>query len=246
MRLIVERDDRREFNSAPPSRYSDRAVPWQTRVTGVAGAAGVILLALACALVTWRVAHPPAIIPQPLMINLLPLAAPPEPEHYVPEGPPQPEQRKQEPVEQKRPLPPETPLPVPAQPMPAPAPETVAPAERTTEASAPKTAVAPPAPRASSNAVANWESQLLAHLEKFRRYPAVSRARKQQGVVYVRFQMNRAGAVLAADVIRSSGVAALDRAALDTIRRAAPLPAIPEGKPETMTLSIPVEFFVRR
>lgn len=247
-RVTTTHHDRATPEPYPYSRYSDRPIPWQTRVTGLAGTASVFAAILACALVTWRVAQPPPPTPQPLMLNLLPLAAPPEPAQYVPEGKPQPEQRKQKPVDQQSPLLPEAILPLPAQPapQPSPVPETAAPAKTTTEASAPKTTVAPPAPRASNSAAATWEAQLLAHLEKFRRYPAAARARKQQGVTHVRFRMNRAGAVLTAEVIRSSGVTLLDRAAIDTIRRAAPLPPIPEGRPETMELSVPVEFFVRR
>ncbi|WP_313440412.1 energy transducer TonB [Novosphingobium sp.] len=44
---------------------------------------------------------------------------------------------------------------------------------------------------------------------------------------------------------RSSGSIFLDRAALETIRRAQPLPAIPEGKPDELELSVPVEFFLQ-
>lgn len=49
-----------------------------------------------------------------------------------------------------------------------------------------------------------------------------------------------------AEIARSSGSAMLDRAALDTIRRAQPLPAISEDKPNELDLSVPVEFFVRK
>ncbi len=229
------------------SRYSDRPLSWRTRLAGIGSTAGVVMVMLACMLLTWHVAAPQVAAPDPLVVNLLPLAAPPEPQQHVPEGKPQPEQQKRKPSEQERPPPPAIILPQPMQPAPQPSPmiDAAKAAERTTEASAPKAIVAPPAPRAASDAVATWEARLLAHLEKFRRYPAAARSRRLQGVVHVRFQMNREGKVLAVEVIRSSGAVALDRAALDTIRRAAPLPAIPEGRSETMILSVPVEFFVR-
>jgi len=114
------------------------------------------------------------------------------------------------------------------------------------ETTAPKSLPAPPARKASSNAARTWEAELLAHLEKYRRYPGGARARGEQGVAYVRFRMNRAGSVLSLELARSSGSAALDRAALETLRRAQPLPAIPEDKPGEITLSLPVEFFVDR
>lgn len=119
------------------------------------------------------------------------------------------------------------------------------PADPVPETTAPKTMPAPPARRASSNADATWEALLLAHLEKYRRYPAAARARREEGVTFVTFRMNRAGKVLSASLGRSSGSIFLDRAALDTIRRAQPLPAIPEGKPDEVELSVPVEFFLQ-
>ncbi|MFD2136940.1 energy transducer TonB [Novosphingobium resinovorum] len=36
----------------------------------------------------------------------------------------------------------------------------------------------------------------------------------------------------------------LDRAALDVVRRAAPFPAIPEGLPDELEITLPVEFLV--
>jgi protein TonB len=112
------------------------------------------------------------------------------------------------------------------------------------EKTAPRSLPAPPANRMSSNAETTWEALLLAHLEKYRRYPASARARREEGVAHVHFRMNRAGAVLSAEILRSSGSAMLDRAALDTIRRAQPLPAIPEDKADVLDLSVPVEFFI--
>jgi len=46
--------------------------------------------------------------------------------------------------------------------------------------------------------------------------------------------------------LRPSGSTILDQAGLDTIRRAQPLPAIPEAMPEELELAIPIEFFLRR
>lgn len=112
------------------------------------------------------------------------------------------------------------------------------------EAAAPPSQPAPPAQRATSDA-ANWEGTVLAHLQRFRRYPARARAAGRQGVVIIRFTMTREGRVLESAVAGSSGDAGLDRAALETLRRAQPLPTIPDERPERLTLTVPVEFSVR-
>ncbi len=124
--------------------------------------------------------------------------------------------------------------------------EVVDPGPPVPETTAPKSIAAPAAARLSSDARQSWEAQLLAHLERYRRFPARARAARQQGTVYVRFTMNRAGAVLSASVLRGSGFTALDQAALDTLRRAQPLPAIPADRPDVVELTVPVEFFLGR
>jgi protein TonB len=86
---------------------------------------------------------------------------------------------------------------------------------------------------------------VLARLEKFRRYPGAARSGRQQGVVYIRFRINRDGHVLSSALVRSSGYPALDKAALETLRHADPLPKIPADRPDEIELSVPVEFFIR-
>jgi len=103
-----------------------------------------------------------------------------------------------------------------------------------------------PVPSIKTDGKDSFEGRLLARLEQFRRYPEEARRRQQQGVVHVRFQMNRKGSVLDASVARSSGIPSLDREALATVRRAQPLPAIPDDRPDMLTISVPIEFFLRR
>lgn len=98
----------------------------------------------------------------------------------------------------------------------------------------------------SGQARSSWEGEVLRHLEKFRRYPSAARVRGQQGVTYVAFTMNRSGQVIRASILQSSEVQILDRAALDTLRRAQPLPAIPADMPDVVDITIPVEFFKSR
>jgi protein TonB len=184
--------------------------------------------------------------PEPLAVSLLPLSSP-ETLLEVPDGPVEIEQRPAEP-----PRPPEMPSLPPRQEMPRaprssnPAEAPSPPADPVARTSAPKSIPAPPAPSASSASSATWEAELLAHLEKYRRYPAAARARREQGVAHVRFRMDREGHVLSAEIRRSSGSVALDRAALDTLRRAQPLPAIPADRPDPLELAVPIEFFIKR
>lgn len=182
----------------------------------------------------------------PLVVTLLPLASPPETTPKPTEAP--------KPVEkqEKKPTPPKvnpiirTIKPIDAMPIPQPQlVATPAPAPPKPETAAPKTAPAPPAPQVSSNAPDTWEGRVLARLEKFRRYPGAARSARQQGVVYIRFRINRDGHVLSSALVRSSGSPALDQAALETLRRADPLPKIPPDRPDEIELSVPVEFFIR-
>jgi protein TonB len=87
---------------------------------------------------------------------------------------------------------------------------------------------------------------LLAHLEKHKAFPAAAQARRQQGVVYIRFKMDRTGRVLETRIERGSGYAILDRAALALPARAQPLPPPPPEVPgDPLELVTPVEFFFR-
>ncbi|WP_369812187.1 TonB family protein [Janthinobacterium sp. SUN211] len=125
-----------------------------------------------------------------------------------------------------------------------PAPVTPAPVATASVAAAPPSPALPPAPQELRSGVSSWEGKVLARMERFRRYPTASRAKQEQGVVYLRCRIDRDGQVLAAAIERSSGSAALDQAALDTLQRAAPLPRIPKERPEPLELSIPVEFSI--
>jgi len=184
--------------------------------------------------------------PEP-MIVALERAAPPSPPQDVPPGP---QQVKREAF---KPLPP-PPIPLKAT-LPAPDPMIVTaprlskrsdPGPAVAETTAPPALPAPPAAQATSDAKSTWEGQVLARLEKYRRFPDDARARRQQGVVHVRFRIDRPGRVLWSRIERSSGFAQLDRAALDTLRRAQPLPAIPAERPDEVELVAPVEFFITR
>lgn len=116
-------------------------------------------------------------------------------------------------------------------------------AQNASEAAAPPSSPAPDG--ALAGAKATWEGEILARLGKFRRYPAVSRLRHEEGIVYVRFRLDRAGHVLSCAMDHSSGFSALDKEAVATVSRAQPLPAIPSNMPDVVELSLPIEFFFR-
>ncbi|MDW5418350.1 TonB family protein [Iodobacter sp. CM08] len=106
-------------------------------------------------------------------------------------------------------------------------------------------AAAPASTQQASGGSNSWEGKILARLERFRRYPTTSRMRGDEGVAYLRLKMNREGQVLAAKIERSSGFPALDRAALEALERAAPLPRIPAERPDEAELLVPFEFFIK-
>lgn len=120
------------------------------------------------------------------------------------------------------------------------------PAERTTaqpRALAPvaPTAAAPAEGAATASAAsrANWRGTLVAHLNRFKRFPGGA----NPGTVQVAFSIDRAGRVLSARLVGASGDALLDEEAVAMIRRASPVPAPPEGLGGgSISLSVPVKF----
>jgi protein TonB len=68
---------------------------------------------------------------------------------------------------------------------------------------------------------------ILRRIEATKRYPEEARRLGHRGTVAVRFRIGPDGAVAAAEVAASSGFSLLDAASLETVRRAAPLPAVP-------------------
>lgn len=95
----------------------------------------------------------------------------------------------------------------------------------------------------SSVSPARWQSRLMAHLERRKKYPAESRSRREQGTAYVRFQIDAGGNVLSVSLSRSSGFAALDQEVLAMVKRASPVPAPPPGVNRTVVA--PVMFTIR-
>jgi protein TonB len=111
---------------------------------------------------------------------------------------------------------------------------------------------APPAPAAAPPAGnpgamrASWQAQLVAWLERYKRYPRLAQEQHQEGVVYLRFTMDRTGHVLSAQIEKGSGFSLLDEEVTALIQRAQPLPAPPPEVPGAqLILTLPVQFSVR-
>jgi protein TonB len=79
-----------------------------------------------------------------------------------------------------------------------------------------------PVEPAKPSAAAGYEAQLLAYLERIKRYPTSREARlsQPQGVVKLWLDISRSGALVAAGLLNSSGSNILDTEALRTVRTA--------------------------
>jgi protein TonB len=89
----------------------------------------------------------------------------------------------------------------------------------------------------------DYFSSLIAWLNQYKNYPATLKKKKQQGVVTLKFTINKKGQLLSASVHKSSGYPLLDKAALDILDKASPMPAIPNSIPrDQLTLIIPLEY----
>ncbi|WP_395396614.1 TonB family protein [Novosphingobium sp. BL-8A] len=228
-----------------PERYRTSG---GSRWLGLAGTASLYAVVIVALLATFTAVVDAPKPSAPLVVDSVPLASPEETPPKDKEAPRPTE--KQQPVPKPAVLAVHEPVAIPLSSVQTPAvitpPRPADPAPAQTETAAPKTVPAPPAPQVSSNAADTWEGRVLARLNKYRRYPAGARSRRQQGVPYIRFVMDRGGRVLSASLERSSGFAELDREAMSLPNRAQPLPKPPEERAgDTLELVVPVEFFIR-
>ena len=172
-------------------------------------------------------------------------------EPVLPDYAPPPPELALAPPDFSQPPPPSPPPPKPAQPVarPAPskpepkraAPTTAAPSQARPAPAAPaapaeSTAAAPAAPPGAPAAVPpGWNALLAAWLAANRRYPDEARRRHEEGEVTVRFTVAGDGRVLEAALVKGSGVASLDAAAVRLLQGAT-LPA--PGVEATRTVRI--------
>lgn len=208
---------------------------------------GIHALAILVAL-KWPAPAPIELPPQAMMVEIAPLpevAPPPPPKVITPPTPPEPVEEVPLPklaeapkpeiaIPKPPPKPKPKPKPQPPKPEKKPEPPKEEPPSEKTVDTPPAPPAAPKAPEAAppmpsnSNALPSWQSDLLRHLAKFKKYPEDARRRGTQGVVRLRFTVDAEGKVLSYALAGESGSASLDRATLDMIRRAQPLPVPPK------------------
>ena len=104
-----------------------------------------------------------------------------------------------------------------------------------------------PAPGIGESAArirASWQKELSAHFDRHKRYPA-DRAHKAAEIV-VAFVLDRTGHILSSSIVRGSGDASFDQAALAMLQRADPVPAPPPlVADEGLAFTLPVVFRVK-
>jgi protein TonB len=96
---------------------------------------------------------------------------------------------------------------------------------------------------AGNAAASNYPGKVVAKLRRALRYPADARRQKLRGEAMVGFTVNADGGTRGVRLLRSSGSAVLDKAALDAVRRAAPFPSIPEAAGRSQwSFEVPLAF----
>jgi protein TonB len=112
-----------------------------------------------------------------------------------------------------------------------------------TEMSAPSIEPTPSHLETAPNSTAiKFQQALLRHVARYQHYPNGARPGRLRGSVETLFSMRRDGTIVGVWVKASSGQAVLDNAAMDTIRRAQPLPSIPSDLPDRLNIQVTLVF----
>jgi protein TonB len=90
----------------------------------------------------------------------------------------------------------------------------------------------------------SWQTRLLAHLNRFKRYPPDAQMRHRQGVAVVHLRLLPNGSAALVRLDSSSWTDALDQEAIGLIGRAQPLP-VPDGEIGPIDIAVPIGFKVR-
>jgi periplasmic protein TonB len=94
--------------------------------------------------------------------------------------------------------------------------------------------------------MADYQFLLQAWLEKHKKYPRRAKQRHWQGTVMLHFIIDRSGNVLSYRIQESSGHEVLDEEVEAMIRRATPLPPVPqEMQSARLEFVVPVQFFLK-
>lgn len=91
--------------------------------------------------------------------------------------------------------------------------------------------------------VSNYPGKIVRKLRRALRYPKAAKRKKIRGQVIISFIISKNGRASSIRLARGSGSAILDQAALETVRRAAPFPQIPnEAKRSKWAFKVPLAF----
>lgn len=229
-------------------KTSSRTLSW--------GGSLILVIGLHAGLFIWALywqpqAKPIELPPAAMLIELEPLAAPKPPPPPPPQVQPQEPEPQPKRVEAPKPkLAIALPQPKPRPPKPVEPKPQLKPQDKPPQQTAPAPVAAadkPAAPQqaaasAPSQAKASWQSQLLSHLSRYKRYPDDARRRGLEGVNRLRFVVDGNGKVLSYSLAGKSGNLSLDRATLQMIRRAQPLPPPPAEMLTNGTVEIVAPF----
>ncbi|MBU1287884.1 MAG: TonB family protein [Alphaproteobacteria bacterium] len=98
-------------------------------------------------------------------------------------------------------------------------------------------------PNGVEKSQAQYAGLLQAWFLKYKRYPHPARSRRQQGVVNIWFRVDANGNVLEKRIETGSGYRILDKATLDLLDRASPVPAPPAPLHATeLTFTVPISY----
>lgn len=92
-----------------------------------------------------------------------------------------------------------------------------------------------------------WESLVLAHLNKYKKYPKKAVLKRQEGVIVVKITLNKNGNVLKVELSKPSKFKVLNDEVLALVKRANPIPKPDLGlfSGESLTIRIPIKFNIR-
>jgi protein TonB len=106
----------------------------------------------------------------------------------------------------------------------------------------PNLSASPVANMPESPAIVEFRETLLRHIARYQKYPTGAERLRLRGTVRTVFSVGRNGQLLGVWVKTSSGEIILDQAAIETIRRAQPLPAIPAALPDPLKIEVALGF----
>lgn len=89
----------------------------------------------------------------------------------------------------------------------------------------------------------DYLERLYRHLLRYKKYPPEAIGRKQQGSVEIGFTIARDGTVSEARIEKSSGSPILDRATIEMLNRASPVPPLPDSfKGNRARIRFPIDY----